>query len=140
MLTMKAAVIDNICLHLFHRSEMKRVGEGYMELSLVGSQQDISIPLGRKKVRYGMLAQAGSNAHHMYVLLCIGWTPSTFKSSRSDRAKAKAVRPEDFMDEEDLAELKDSQKLVDTTDEVDASFWERGRKKEIEVEGQECVS
>ena len=40
-------------------------------------------------------------------------------SSRSDRAKVKAARPEDFMDEEDLAELRDSQKLVDTNEEMD---------------------
>ena len=49
----------------------------------------------------------------------IGWTPSTFVSSRSDRAKTKTARPEDFMDEEDLAELRDSQKLVDTNEEMD---------------------
>ena len=48
-----------------------------------------------------------------------GWTPSTFVSSRGDRAKKKAVRPEDFMDEEDLAELRDSQKLVDTHEQAD---------------------
>jgi G patch domain-containing protein 1 len=48
-----------------------------------------------------------------------GWTPSTFVSSRSDRAKQKGSRPEDFMDEEDLAELREGQKLVDTNDEMD---------------------
>lgn len=48
-----------------------------------------------------------------------GWTPSTFVSSRGERAKQKAARPEDFMDEEDLQELRDSRNLVDTTDEMD---------------------
>jgi G patch domain-containing protein 1 len=48
-----------------------------------------------------------------------GWTPQTFVSSRSDRAKKKAARPEDFMDEEDLQDLQDSRKIVDTTDEMD---------------------
>ena len=48
-----------------------------------------------------------------------GWTPSTFVSSRGDRTKARAARPEDFMDEEDLAELRESRKLVDETDEMD---------------------
>eukprot|EP00457_Paulinella_chromatophora_P000958 gb/GEZN01000960.1/.p1 GENE.gb/GEZN01000960.1/~~gb/GEZN01000960.1/.p1 ORF type:complete len:1102 (-),score=216.10 gb/GEZN01000960.1/:15-3320(-) len=33
-----------------------------------------------------------------------GWTPATFSSSRSSRAEAKAARPEDFMDSEDLGE------------------------------------
>ncbi|EEB87967.1 hypothetical protein MPER_14461, partial [Moniliophthora perniciosa FA553] len=48
-----------------------------------------------------------------------GWTPATFVSSRNDRAKKKAARPEDFMDEEDLQELQESRKLVDTTEEMD---------------------
>eukprot|EP00808_Paulinella_micropora_P008622 g17898.t1 len=33
-----------------------------------------------------------------------GWTPSTFSSSRSNRAEQKLSRPEDFMDSEDLGE------------------------------------
>ena len=44
-----------------------------------------------------------------YINVSKGWTPSTFVSSRSERAKQKAARPEDFMDEEDLAELRESQ-------------------------------
>lgn len=51
--------------------------------------------------------------------MSIGWTPSSFVSSRNDRAKKQVSRPEDFMDEEDLQELKDSKKLVDTTAEMD---------------------
>lgn len=53
---------------------------------------------------------------HLY---CIGWAPSTFVSSRNDRAKQKSTRPEDFMDDEDLQELKDSRKIVDIADEMD---------------------
>lgn len=49
----------------------------------------------------------------------VGWAPSTFVSSRSGRAKQKAARPEDFMDEEDLAELRDSKKLVDENEEME---------------------
>lgn len=48
-----------------------------------------------------------------------GWVPQTFVSSRSDRAKKQAARPEDFMDEEDLQDLKDSRNLVDVTEEMD---------------------
>lgn len=44
-----------------------------------------------------------------------GWTPSTFVSSRTNRRKddprATQQRPEDFMDEEDLAEAEESRKL-----------------------------
>jgi len=48
-----------------------------------------------------------------------GWTPSAFVSSRGDRAKTQAARPEDFMDEEDLQELHASRIIVDTTQEMD---------------------
>ena len=48
-----------------------------------------------------------------------GWAPSTFVSSRADRAKKKELRPEDYMDEEDLAELRESRKLVDENEEMD---------------------
>ncbi|ORX93655.1 DUF1604-domain-containing protein [Basidiobolus meristosporus CBS 931.73] len=45
-----------------------------------------------------------------------GWEPKTFVSSRTSRSERKAFRPEDYMDEEDLAELADSQKLVTKDD------------------------
>ncbi|KAM3077535.1 hypothetical protein ACMFMG_006873 [Clarireedia jacksonii] len=44
-----------------------------------------------------------------------GWTPSTFVSSRSNRnkdaAKAPQQRPEDFMDDEDIADAADAQRV-----------------------------
>ncbi|KAG6816148.1 hypothetical protein H0H87_008325 [Tephrocybe sp. NHM501043] len=82
-----------------YRSETKRADGDFMELSQVVSLLDILTRLGLKK--------------------CTGWTPATFVSSRGERAKQKAARPEDFMDEEDLQELRDSRKLVDTADEMD---------------------
>lgn len=56
---------------------------------------------------------------HVKLTEKLGWAPSTFVSSRSDRAKARASRPEDFMDEEDLAEVRADQKLVSEHDEMD---------------------
>ena len=41
-----------------------------------------------------------------------GWAPSTFVSSRKQRAQRGEQRAEDFMDEEDLAEQADGQRLV----------------------------
>ena len=45
-----------------------------------------------------------------------GWAPATFKSSRQKRAKdlpaIQQQRPEDFMDEEDLQEERESQELA----------------------------
>ena len=44
-----------------------------------------------------------------------GWTPSTFVSSRANRnkdaAKPPQQRPEDFMDEEDIADAEDARKV-----------------------------
>lgn len=54
-----------------------------------------------------------------------GWVPSNFKSSRTDRAAKKTAKPEDFMDEEDLAELRESRQYVSNHDQaVDAQAWQ----------------
>ena len=77
---------------------MRKVDGGYMVPSQEASLQDISTLLGPRKA--GFIAQLClGNFPNSY----IGWTPSTFVSSRSDRARQQAARPEDFMDEEDLA-------------------------------------
>ena len=70
-----------------------------------------------------------------------GWAPSTFVSSRGDRAKARAARPEDFMDEEDLAEMQEGRKLVDEHEEMDFGGTESELKKRAsaEEEQKECV-
>lgn len=40
-------------------------------------------------------------------------------SSRNERAQQNAARPEDFMDDEDLQEIRDSMKFVDNRDQMD---------------------
>ncbi len=62
-------------------------------------------------------------------------------SSRSERAKKKEVRPEDYMDEEDLAELRESRKLVDENEEMDfgGTETELRRRTGIQIE-DECVT
>ncbi|KAL7266127.1 hypothetical protein RUND412_011340 [Rhizina undulata] len=54
-----------------------------------------------------------------------GWTPTTFKSSRSARTKLAQARPEDFMDEEDLLEAAEAQKI-----ETNQGFSELGSTEE----------
>lgn len=51
---------------------------------------------------------------------CLGWTPSTFTSSRNARAQPQktAFRPEDFMDDEDMADRRENQNMVDEADEM----------------------
>lgn len=72
-----------------------------------------------------------------------GWTPSTFVSSRSDRAKKKVFRPQDFMDDEDLQEIKESMNLVDATEAMDLTGGaeaELGRRAAEEYESESVLS
>ena len=86
---------------------MNKEGVVCMEHLPAGFLLDTSIPWVQKRVREPeeRLWQDTDNA--------IGWAPSTFKSSRNDRGSKKVMRPEDFMDDEDMAELQESRKLVD---------------------------
>ncbi|KAL0953926.1 hypothetical protein HGRIS_005091 [Hohenbuehelia grisea] len=83
-------------------------------------KQDVRDEKGRRRL-HGAFTGGFSAGYFNTVGSKEGWAPSTFVSSRSDRAKKKAARPEDFMDEEDLQEIRDSQKLVDTTETMDFS-------------------
>jgi G patch domain-containing protein 1 len=54
-----------------------------------------------------------------------GWAPSTFVSSRANKA-VHQQRPEDFMDEEDLAELREAEsKKLAATEEYDPLLGNR---------------
>ena len=66
-----------------------------------------------------------------------GWTPSTFVSSRSERAKKQQARPEDFMDEEDLAELRESRKLVDENEEMEFGGTEAEMRRRAGAETED---
>ncbi|KZT25345.1 hypothetical protein NEOLEDRAFT_1178454 [Neolentinus lepideus HHB14362 ss-1] len=81
-------------------------------------KQEVRDEKGRRRL-HGAFTGGFSAGYFNTVGSKEGWTPSTFVSSRSDRAKQKQVRPEDFMDEEDLAELRESRKLVDENEEMD---------------------
>ncbi|KAG8959751.1 hypothetical protein FRC03_007527 [Tulasnella sp. 419] len=81
-------------------------------------KQEVRDEKGRRRL-HGAFTGGFSAGYFNTVGSKEGWTPSTFVSSRSSRASQKAARPEDFMDEEDLAEIRESQKLVDTTEESD---------------------
>ncbi|CAE6512733.1 unnamed protein product [Rhizoctonia solani] len=78
-------------------------------------KQEVRDEKGRRRL-HGAFTGGFSAGYFNTVGSKEGWAPSTFKSSRNARASQKASRPEDFMDEEDLAEMRDSQKLVDTSE------------------------
>lgn len=50
-----------------------------------------------------------------------GWTPSTFKSSRSEKASSQFQKPEDFMDEEDKGEFGIAPKVLRATSDYKQS-------------------
>ncbi|EHH29890.1 Evolutionarily conserved G-patch domain-containing protein [Macaca mulatta] len=58
-----------------------------------------------------------------------GWTPSTFVSSRQNRADKSVLGPEDFMDEEDLSEFGIAPKAIVTTDDFASKTKDRIREK-----------
>ncbi|KAF9028984.1 DUF1604-domain-containing protein [Hymenopellis radicata] len=81
-------------------------------------KQDVRDEKGRRRL-HGAFTGGFSAGYFNSVGSKEGWIPQTFVSSRNDRAKKVAARPEDYMDDEDLQELKDSRKVVDTTDEME---------------------
>ncbi|KAK3692476.1 hypothetical protein B0T22DRAFT_14985 [Podospora appendiculata] len=77
-------------------------------------KQEVRDERGRKRL-HGAFTGGFSAGYFNTVGSKEGWTPSTFVSSRTNRRKdapnAEQQRPEDFMDEEDLAELEESRKI-----------------------------
>ncbi|XP_049956599.1 G patch domain-containing protein 1 homolog [Schistocerca serialis cubense] len=58
-----------------------------------------------------------------------GWTPSTFKSSRSDKAERKIQKPEDFMDDEDVGEFGIAPKVLRSTSDYADHLNARKRER-----------
>ncbi|KAM7195233.1 hypothetical protein V8F20_007609 [Naviculisporaceae sp. PSN 640] len=77
-------------------------------------KQEVRDERGRKRL-HGAFTGGFSAGYFNTVGSKEGWTPSTFVSSRTNRRKddpgATQQRPEDFMDEEDLAEAEESRRL-----------------------------
>ncbi|KAH0583048.1 hypothetical protein H2248_010933 [Termitomyces sp. 'cryptogamus'] len=99
-------------------------------------KQEVRDEKGRRRL-HGAFTGGFSAGYFNTVGSKEGWTPSTFVSSRGDRAKQKVARPEDFMDEEDLQELRDSRKLVDTTDEMD---FTTGKKESVDEPENDSIT
>ncbi|KAF8249335.1 DUF1604-domain-containing protein, partial [Wilcoxina mikolae CBS 423.85] len=73
-------------------------------------KQEVVDERGRKRL-HGAFTGGFSAGYFNTVGSKEGWTPATFKSSRSTRAKAGPARLEDFMDEEDLADTEEARRL-----------------------------
>ena len=116
---------------------MRRVEEDYTRLLLGVSLLATSTPLVQRKVGLVIFSTYPQSMN-----LYLGWTPSTFVSSRSDHAMAQAAKPEDFMDEEDLAERHTDQKLVSENDQMDilgGTEAEKARRTSVDDSWKEWV-
>ncbi|WPG99499.1 DUF1604 domain protein [Acrodontium crateriforme] len=98
-------------------------------------KQEVVDERGRKRL-HGAFTGGFSAGYFNTVGSKDGWSPSTFVSSRANRAKDQKdgkrpeQRPEDFMDEEDLAEQAESQKL-----ETQDAFAGLGNSNENSLRG-----
>ncbi|KAL8905004.1 MAG: hypothetical protein Q9207_002896 [Kuettlingeria erythrocarpa] len=77
-------------------------------------KQEVTDEKGRKRL-HGAFTGGFSAGYFNTVGSKEGWTPSTFVSSRRDKKKddesARQQKPEDFMDEEDIADAEEARKL-----------------------------
>lgn len=82
-------------------------------------KQEVRDERGRKRL-HGAFTGGFSAGYFNTVGSKEGWTPSAFVSSRTNRRKddltAAQQRPEDFMDDEDLADAEESRKLQTAQD------------------------
>ncbi|MBN3309868.1 GPTC1 protein, partial [Amia calva] len=88
--------------------------------------QTVKDEKGRYKRFHGAFTGGFSAGYFNTVGTKEGWTPSVFVSSRQQKADRQAVRPEDFMDEEDLSEHGIAPREILTRDEFSSK-----RKDEI---------
>nr|XP_055061856.1 G patch domain-containing protein 1 isoform X1 [Misgurnus anguillicaudatus] len=80
-------------------------------------EQTVKDEKGRYKRFHGAFAGGFSAGYFNTVGSKEGWTPSTFVSSRQQKAEKQNARPEDFMDEEDFGEHGIApQEIVTTVD------------------------
>ncbi|GHJ89805.1 hypothetical protein NliqN6_6207 [Naganishia liquefaciens] len=99
-------------------------------------KQEVRDEQGRRRF-HGAFTGGFSAGYYNTVGSKEGWTPASFKSSRSNRAgnASRQQAAEDFMDEEDLQDLRNSRKLENTdtfkTDGFTSTADELGRSDSI---------
>ncbi|XP_013365031.1 PREDICTED: G patch domain-containing protein 1 isoform X2 [Chinchilla lanigera] len=84
---------------------------------------------GRYKRFHGAFSGGFSAGYFNTVGSKEGWTPSTYVSSRQNRADRSVLGPEDFMDEEDLSEFGIAPKAIVTTDDFASKTKDKIQEK-----------
>uniref|UniRef100_A0A673KPR8 G patch domain-containing protein 1-like n=1 Tax=Sinocyclocheilus rhinocerous TaxID=307959 RepID=A0A673KPR8_9TELE len=80
-------------------------------------EQTVTDEKGRYRRFHGAFTGGFSAGYFNTVGSQEGWTPSTFVSSRQQKAERQNARPEDFMDEEDFSEHGIAPREIVTTDD-----------------------
>ncbi|KAI9149758.1 hypothetical protein H9P43_009937 [Blastocladiella emersonii ATCC 22665] len=73
-------------------------------------KQEVTDEQGRRRL-HGAFKGGFSAGYYNTVGSKEGWTPATFTSSRAARSDRKAMRPEDYMDDEDREDAVDGKQL-----------------------------
>ncbi|XP_067854309.1 G patch domain-containing protein 1 isoform X2 [Heptranchias perlo] len=92
-------------------------------------EQTVKDEKGRYKRFHGAFTGGFSAGYFNSVGSKEGWAPSTFVSTRQQKAEKQLFRPEDFMDEEDLKEHGIAPKGITTTDDFASKTKDRLREK-----------
>ncbi|PLW37899.1 hypothetical protein PCANC_15183 [Puccinia coronata f. sp. avenae] len=105
-----------------HEESFVKIGTPLPSLSSTKTDQNVFLPIWKQEVTdeqgrrrlHGAFTGGFSAGYFNTVGSKEGWNPAEFKSSRADKKnerKGFSQKPEDFMDEEDLAELAQSKEL-----------------------------
>ncbi|XP_045887900.1 G patch domain-containing protein 1 isoform X2 [Micropterus dolomieu] len=102
-------------------------------------EQTVKDEKGRYQRFHGAFTGGFSAGYFNTVGTKEGWAPSTFVSSRQQKADKLHARPEDFMDEEDLGEHGIAPREITTSQEFSSSRRDKASEKARAVSAQAAL-
>uniref|UniRef100_A0A3Q1IT03 G-patch domain-containing protein n=1 Tax=Anabas testudineus TaxID=64144 RepID=A0A3Q1IT03_ANATE len=102
-------------------------------------EQTVKDEKGRYKRFHGAFTGGFSAGYFNTVGSKEGWTPSTFVSSRQQKAEKHNARPEDFMDDEDFSEHGIAPREITTSQEFSSSRRDENREKARAINAQAAL-
>ncbi|XP_047436954.1 G patch domain-containing protein 1 isoform X2 [Mugil cephalus] len=102
-------------------------------------EQTVKDEKGRYQRFHGAFTGGFSAGYYNTVGSKEGWTPSTFVSSRQQKAEKQHVRPEDYMDEEDFGEHGIAPREITTSQEFTSSRRDQTAEKKKAVNAQTAL-
>ncbi|XP_040893988.1 G patch domain-containing protein 1 isoform X2 [Toxotes jaculatrix] len=102
-------------------------------------EQTVKDEKGRYRRFHGAFTGGFSAGYFNTVGSKEGWTPSTFVSSRQQKAEKRHARPDDFMDEEDFSEHGIAPREITTSQEFSSSRRDEAREKARAINAQTAL-